>query len=266
MTSARSGLNLSSIKSLAGRVTNFANAQCDFAQAIFVIGHMRCGSTALSNILCSRPDVSGYGEAHVSYDNGAALGTLTLNQIRRKAWRSDAPYLFDKILHSRYDGEACDGFYAARAIFMVREPAATILSIRNLFGALGSPEYATDALAADYYEARLAAILRLWSRFDARRRIGLSYTQLTSDPDHLLLRISAKLNMEPKLENRYVNKGTMGEGAGDPLMSHKFDSIVPSSQSTTLDDAGGRPNLSDKRLDRLEIRYQRVLHAFAATE
>jgi Sulfotransferase family len=253
----------SGIKTLAGQITSLANKQCDFARAIFVIGHMRCGSTAVSNILCSRPDVSGYGEAHISYDSPPALGVLTLNQIRRHAWRRDAAYLFDKILHSRYHDPVCDEFYEARAIFMVREPTETILSIRKLFETIGSAEYATDDLAADYYEERLNHMLRIWPLFDATRRVGFSYHQLTNDPEHLLARISAKLEIEPALENHYAKqKSVMGAGAGDPLASHKFDSIVPKRSSTSLEHTIGKLNITDQRMNMLNGQYHSIMNAF----
>ena len=100
---------------------------------MFMIGHMQCGSTALANVLCSRPEVSGYGDAHIAYRGQSALGVLVLNQWRRGAWRRGAQHLFDKILHSRYDVGAPPAFSEARAIFVFRPPVESIRSIRALF-------------------------------------------------------------------------------------------------------------------------------------
>jgi hypothetical protein len=220
------------IKRISGIAAAFINPKCNFDRSLFILGHMRCGSTALSHILCSHPQISGYGEAHIRYDGNAALGLLALNQIKRNAYRSDANMLFDKILHSRYDAGVGPAFFRARAIFMVRDPVAAVNSIRKLFGALGSHEYSTDTLACDYYEERISTLLNLWQQFSPERRIGLSYAQLTADPDAQIAGISRMLGLKPPLTNNYsAPKNILGHGAGDPMASHKYDRIVPSTQS-----------------------------------
>jgi hypothetical protein len=245
------------IKRAASVTTALISPQCHFNRAVFVIGHMRCGSTALSNILCSHPDISGYGEAHIHYDGTAALGLLVLNQLRRKAHSASAHFLFDKILHSRYHQDSKFDFYESHAIFLVREPVDTIRSIRKLFQTIGSGEYATDALAADYYEERLAALIENWERFSPVRRIGMSYDQLTADPDLWIGQISNLLGLRPPLINKYDKSvRSLGHGAGDPLASHNFDKIVPAAHSTTLSGSPTRLALSDARIARLTSLYE----------
>ena len=244
------------IKPLAGQLVSHIAPQCRFHRVIFVLGHMRCGSTALANILCSRADISGYGETHIRYDHRRALGTLAINQLRRKAWRPRAKYLFDKILHSRYDADPAPDFFEASAIFIVREPVATVRSIRKLFQAIGSAEYATDSLAADYYERRLEQLLTNWSQFPADRRIGLSFDQLTSDPDTTLAAISSRLRLTPPLANRYnVPIKADTPGAGDPLSAHRFNSIVSGDRSTSLAGKSQTIDISTSRLVQLEKLY-----------
>ncbi len=244
------------IKSLAGQAVGVFNDQCRFQRTIFVLGHMRCGSTALANILCSRPDISGYGEAHIRYDGRSALGVLAINQWRRKAWRPQAKHLFDKILHSRYDTDPAPEFFDSRAIFVIREPFATIRSIRKLFQTIGSDEYATDRVAADYYEQRLLQLRANWGRFPANQRIGLSFDQLTAEPDAMLAAISAQFELTPPLANRYdVSIGSQAHGAGDPLAAHQFSSIVNGARSTTLPGHGRTLEIVSSRLAQLEQLY-----------
>lgn len=244
------------IKRCASLAASLLDGRCRYDRALFVLGHMRCGSTALSHILCNHPAVSGYGEAHIRYDSRAALGTLALNQLRRKALKGGAPHLFDKVLHSRYDADPHPEFHKARAVFLIREPVQSLLSIRKLFAALGSNEYATDALAADYYEERLGALLRHWERFPAERRIGFTFDTLTSEPDAALARISSRLGFTPPLANRYTPpSGTMARGAGDPLASHKHRAIVASREATSLGDIQRGLDLPAKRIDALTSLY-----------
>ena len=249
------------IKEIAGRATTLISPQCRFDRAIFILGHMRCGSTALSHILCSHPEISGYGEAHVHYDGRDALGVLTLNQLRRHALRPRARYLFDKVLHSRYDAGPHPEFFRARAIFLVREPAATIRSIRNLFRTIGSGEYASDGLAADYYEERLARLIRNWDMFPPKQRMGFTYERLTSNPEAAISAISAFLELSPPLANRYAAPAkTMAHGSGDPLASHKFKGIVENSQATTLGGTDRPLEIPSSRIARLHDLYEAAFH------
>lgn len=242
-------------KALAGACVSSVLPHCRYQSSLFLIGHMRCGSTALSAILCSRSEVSGYGEAHIAYTDRAALGILALNQLRRSAWSRSATTLFDKILHSRYDNDACSGFFSARALFMAREPQPAIRSIRHLFAKLGSGEYATDAAAADYYEQRLDAMLRLWPRFAAERRAACTYEELTAGPDAVLSTISARLSFDPALVNQYAIKAAAGaRGAGDPLSASRYTQIVAAKEAH---EAAPDLEISAARLDALNRIYRR---------
>ena len=224
-------------KSTAGWLIGRSLPAYRYRNCLFVLAHMRCGSTALSNILCSRRDVSGYGETHVRYDGPSALGRLALNQMRRGGWKPQADWLFDKILHSRHDRAVPPAFFEARAIFVVRRPGDTVRSIVRLFERVGRDEYRTQMDAALYYIERLAALEALWHRFPVSRRIGLTHEQLLRDPGAALAAISARLDFVPPLENRYVSLAASRRGGGgDPLESGRHSRIEPSLSAFAGDD------------------------------
>jgi hypothetical protein len=226
------------LKSMAGSAVASVNPQCRFERSIFILAHMRCGSTALSNILCSRPDVSGYGEAHVRYTGTDSLGRLVVNQALRRGWRPGARYLFDKILHTRHDAEVPQDFFDSRAIFMARDPQPAIRSIRALFSRSGKAEYQTDIEAATYYIDRIQRLITLWLRFDIDRRVGVTHADLTTDPDATLQRISQRLQLSPPLVNRYVSPAASRRGGGgDPTTSGAHTRIVAAASPT----GGQRP-------------------------
>jgi hypothetical protein len=255
---------VNAIKRWLGQAVAAVNPQCRHAQALYIIGHMRCGSTALSNILCSRDDVSGYGEAHLGHQQPGALGVLALKQMKRGKWKPGATYLFDKILHSRFDIEAGPEFFTARAIFMVRRPADSVRSIRKLYELIGSVEYGTDDAAADYYAARLEAMLTLWGRFAPGRRAGVSHDALTSDTDAQLARISRQVGLNPPLINAYRRPRTIAApGVGDPLSAHKFDRIVAASEATSVSEQSPALALTPARIAELESLYARCLAVIA---
>ncbi len=196
------------------------NPQCGHQRGIFVLSHMRGATTALSNVLCSHPAISGYGEAHVAYRNRSSLGQLAINQALRGAWSPRAQYLFDKILHNRLDDALPERFFEARAIFLLRRPEPVIRSVSNLFHQLSSDEYPDESAAAQYYLARVTRLEQHWVRFASDRRLGLQSEALLADPDQELARVQGFLRLQPALENRYQSrKASTGRGAGDPLQS-----------------------------------------------
>ena len=252
-------------KQLAGRAIAAVNPQCRYDRTLFLLGHMRAGTTALSNILCSRAEISGYGEAHIAYRDAAALGVLTLNQLRRGSWRPTARRLFDKVLHNRYDDVVDPGFPSASAIFIVRRPAPTIASIRRLFDTIGSGEYADDEAAARYYCERMTGLLRLWQRFPADRRIGLTAEQLLAEPEPVLHALTGFLDLSTPLDNSYVSSAaSRRRGAGDPLQSGARDRIVASS-----DRAAAAPvtlDVAPARLAEAEALHSAVMQQFGTAQ
>jgi len=250
------------MKQALARAATLALPQCRFERAVFLLGHMRCGSTALSRVLCAHPAISGHGEAHIAYGRTGALGQLLLNQWRRGAWKPRARYLHDKLLHDGLDAGVPARFTAARAIFLVREPAAAIRSIRHLFGAIGSAEYASDAEAAAYYGARLGRLEQLWHAFPAHRRLGLDHGALTGDPAAALAYITRLLGLAQPLANGYGPAPKPAPGAGDPLASPRFNAIVPAALSTSLASEPRPIDLPDGQLAALERQYRALTELF----
>lgn len=220
----------------AGWLASKTFAKHDFRDCIFIIAHMRCGSTALSNILCTRPEIAGYGETHVRYDLPSAMGRLSFNLYRRDAFDNKAAHLLDKILHSSLMSDVPEEFFQARAIFMLREPEASIVSIDRLYEKLDRPLFRGHKAAAEYYASRVQDLSEVWERFPADRRIGLTHAGLMRDPEGALDQISRHFGFTPPLENAYVSpKGSRTGGGGDPLVSGKYDRIVPDLKRTKGD-------------------------------
>jgi len=243
------------LKHAGGWLLARSSPRYTYRNAIFILAHMRCGSTALSNILCSRDDISGYGEAHIRYDGRGALGRLALNQRRRGGWKPQARFLFDKVLHSRHDNAAPPAFFAARAIFMLREPEPAIRSITKLFADLGRNEYRTYEASGLYYVERIETLSKLWDRFPNDRRIGLTHGGLMADPERGLAEISSVLGFEPPLANRYRSaEASRHGGGGDPMESGKHSRIEPAllRPAGRLESLGLSPELAAKALKSYE--------------
>lgn len=211
-------------KRLAGTSLGLApHARHD--RCVYLIGHMRCGSTALANVLCAHPAISGYGESHIDHGAPAAPGRLVLNQIGAGRWKPAARLLFDKILHDHLDAGVPPAFFTGRAIFLTRAPAPSIASILALFASLESREYPDPASAAAYYTARLARLATLWDGFPPERRLAVRHETLLAETDATLARITAFLALDPPLGNAYRGSPTR-PGAGDPLAAGRLCAIA----------------------------------------
>ncbi len=121
---------------------------------LFLVGHMRSGSSLLSNILCSSDEINGYGESKVVLrsprDLAVLRGKIAMVQFlngQRPVRRSR--YLFDKILHSRLlPRSAVLEQQTSRTIFLLRPPERTLPSIVASFG--WNIEQATNYLRDQY--------------------------------------------------------------------------------------------------------------------
>lgn len=236
-----------SVKRVASQVASYF-PQARYDGAIFVLSHMRSATTALSNVLCSHHDVSGYGETHVPHTIHGGLGQVMVNQLVRRAWKPRASHLFDKVLHDRLDQDPIPEFYKARAIFIARAPRPTILSVQKLAQTTEMKEYLGAEAAASYYEQRLRTLAAHWSNFPSNQRFGLTAEQLFDDPDGQIARLAKWINLSPRIENQYVShKATQIGGGGDPTQSAKFTKIEPRPAAPDLAPVEGVPSdLSDK--------------------
>jgi Sulfotransferase family len=218
-----------------------------YGRMIVILSHMRGATTALSNVLCSHEQVSGYGETHVSHNRSYSPGQVVVNQYRRHAWKKQADYLFDKILHNGLDGELPETFYDAKAIFMVRAPRPSISSIVKLSAETGMKNVNTPEKAAMYYLSRLERLMEHWERFNPQHRLGLHSEQLLSCPDAEVSRVGQWLGLNPALRNAYVSHpATQAHGGGDPTLSSKLTRIEARREDADLRPVDGVPEaLSD---------------------
>lgn len=71
---------------------------------ILILSHMRSGSSLLTHLISSHPDVIAIGEAHLSY-----LGTESRHQLVGKVYTRarkllmQEGYVCDKVLHDRHE-------------------------------------------------------------------------------------------------------------------------------------------------------------------
>src|SRR5690349_1527697 len=103
-------------------------------RVVFILGHMRSGSTLLTHILLTNPAFIGCGERNTAYRSAEDLDKLEIaaRLEQRKIFR-EIPYVADQLNHDKFmpDPEflQCERI---RGIILLREPEETIQSLLNL--------------------------------------------------------------------------------------------------------------------------------------
>lgn len=123
--------------------------------------------------------------------------------MKRGAWKPEAEFFFDEILHNQYDLFAPGSFFSARAIFLVRDPGPTLQSIWAFHREQGQVSFSDRAASAEYYIFRMERLSEMWHSFPANRRVALTHDELAVNPTAAFARISKKLNIEATMNDHF---------------------------------------------------------------
>lgn len=175
----------------------------DYAR-IFLLSHMRAYTSLAGHILGSNPAINGYFELHLAYGEAGALDRQRAAFQEYETLKPGSRYLFDKLLHNdcRLQPDRL-GPVDIRILVALLEPAQAIRSIVDLFARKGTGErYADPAAATRYYIERLEWLARFCAS------VGHPYCYYDAelfleDPDRLLGRLTAWLDLETPLSGNY---------------------------------------------------------------
>ena len=245
-------------KDLLARGLYFSSNRICFERSIFLLGHMRCGSTALSNVLCSNVQVQGYGECHITYNRGFSPGRLALNLVRNGINPYSGKYIFDKVLHGSLDSAVDRKFFRSKAIFMLRNPLSSVTSLVKLSKYLNLKVYMTVDGALGYYTTRLQELEKLWEEFPVANRSFIGYEALVANPQICLDRLSNGLLTGIKLNNEYSHNATLGHGRGDPLNANKYRLISNMDEKEAATDGVREQVRIAPRFEEAEMLHQRL--------
>ena len=171
---------------------------------IFLLSHMRAFTSLAGHVLGSHPQINGYYEMHISYEDASALDRQLEVFRQGDVLKADSRYLFDKLLHNDdvLKPERL-GLADIKILVALAEPAHTIKSIVHLFRQKPDPDlYASPVEAAKYYVERVRALAEFcrttdwpYTYFDAEL--------LVRAPEQLLPRLTDWLELESPLSERY---------------------------------------------------------------
>ncbi|WP_296753181.1 hypothetical protein [Thiobacillus sp.] len=180
------------------------SASTDPYARIFLLSHMRAYTSLAGHILGSHPQINGYYEMHLGYEEPAALDRQLAAFRHDEVLKPGSRYLFDKLLHNDYALKPERlGLADIKILLALAEPAHTIRSIVHLFRQKPDPDlYASPVAAANYYVERVRALAEFcrttdwpYSYFDAEL--------LQRAPEQLLPRLTGWLALDSPLSERY---------------------------------------------------------------
>ncbi|MGE5026846.1 MAG: hypothetical protein ACM3JK_00065 [Betaproteobacteria bacterium] len=180
------------------------NASSERHARIFLLSHMRAFTTLAGHILGSHPQINGYYEMHISYENPSALDRQLEVFLEGDVLKENSRYLFDKLLHNDYVLKPKRlGQPNMKILVSLLEPEHTIKSIVDLFARKEIEDlYASPVEAANYYIARVQALA------DFSRTADQPYYYFDAElfqraPETLLPKLSDWLELDTPLSERY---------------------------------------------------------------
>jgi hypothetical protein len=208
---------------------------------LFVLGHMRSGSSLLVHLLNSNPEVLGYGETHIQYKGRRSVVQLHDHVCDRFEDHDEAPgrryrYVMDKILWPHIHNDDLLHQVPLSVIVIVRRPEATLPSILSLdLEGIRTPE-----AALHYYVERLGRVQKLLEGYDAPFAFT-RYEDLTGRTEEALISITEYLDLDESLTPTYDTMwatGTSGIGdSSEKIEDGRVRSTKTSSYDVDLDPA-----------------------------
>lgn len=180
------------------------NASSEPHARIFLLSHMRAFTSLAGHILGSHPQINGYYEMHISYEEASALDKQLDVFQESDALKTNSRYLFDKLLHNDYLLKPEQlGLAKIKILISLLEPEHTIKSIVHLFAQKeGEDLYASPIEAANYYIARVQALAD-FSRIASQPYYYFDAELLQCAPEKLLPRLSDWLELNTSLSEQY---------------------------------------------------------------
>lgn len=200
---------------------------------VFILGHMRSGSTLLAHILASHPDFAGAGETHISYQTTADLPKLILKTcelLHRPILR--ARYIVDQINHSYVANDVLLSEHVYKCVILVREPGATLKSMMNLLKC-------QEKEALEVYSNRLESLTK-YGLLLGERGVLVEYDDLVDQPEKTLAALTRFFGLDSPLTPTYATHRMTRRvaGFGDPSTNIRAGKIIrtPSHEITISKD------------------------------
>ena len=197
---------------------------------LFILGHMRSGSTLLCHLLSTSDDVVGFGETHNNYRHRGDLAKLLMS-VRNHTGENplEYRYVLDKIVGTQHViSRSVLIDQRIQYIFLVREPFATlgsIVAMRRQYQQETTQELI--AFAFDHYTIRLMQLIDIAATInDPQRCLLVTHQELLEETTAVFRRLEGFLNLRAPLREDYKITPTTGQpGIGDPSPNIRLGKI-----------------------------------------
>lgn len=175
---------------------------------LFIMAHMRSGSTLMTHILNSHPDFIGYAESNSTYRTQRDLEEHRIRvHIVNRDFRFDSRYVVEQVNHNRYVPDLKVLTNAnALILFLIRRPEDALPSIMRL--PMCSEWVEKQAL--DYYINRLARLTEYASEVPEGCRIFITYDQLLDRTQEVFTLLQDWTNVQTPFSENYERLHTTG--------------------------------------------------------
>jgi hypothetical protein len=200
---------------------------------LFILSHMRSGSSLLTHILNSNPEIIGYGESHLHYASELDFKPLMFKVYSLlKNLTMNHKYVLDKVLHShKFEREQFLTSEQVYNIFLLREPRRTLASI------LDRKPHLNEQEAYDYYVERLLTLEKYAKLINSKERsLFITYDQLVNQTDLVLSALQDFLETKEGFSEQYqVLKTTGMRGVGDSSKNIQVGRIIKNSRKLEIE-------------------------------
>lgn len=227
-------------------------------QWLFVLGHMRSGSTLLVHLLNSSEEILGYGETHLCYSGRHSLANLHDHVHRQFEKHGATPtkpyrYVMDKILWEKIYDKNVLCWSPLKVVVIVRNPEGALPSIIST----GLEEVNTPIKALEYYSESLNRIDKEIKDYESPF-VLVEYRNLVEKTDHVLKKISKYLGVLEPLTPEYDRIWSTGQsGIGDPSEKIQEGAVVPTQSSYEVE-------IEDNIMSAAREEYKRFLTSWGS--
>jgi len=182
-------------------------------EIVFIIGHMRSGSSLVSHIIFSNSAVIGYGETHNKYEDVTDFGAVAARICRKtRQMPLGKRYFLDKVLHKEHikDNKIMN-HDAVSIVFITRRPDHAMSSI------VENTPISDPKEAYDHYVGQVKYISKLSRTTSKDKWIHVSHEDLIKNTASTFNLIEDLMDLPENLSESYeITKFTGKSPIGDP--------------------------------------------------
>jgi len=174
---------------------------------------MRSGSSLLTHLLISNPEIEGFGESKICWSTRKDFDHLmTRVSYNRKNFKMNERFVLDKMLHNRLVSHLdILNDERLKIIFLLREPVRTLISHLSIL------KNENERSALLYYQQRLSFLLKCAEFVGSQERsLFFTYDELINQTEIVFKKIESFIDLKYPISTNYmITKHTGVKNIGD---------------------------------------------------